>query len=267
VVTWGAEATAQPRTVTSNSRVLLDGTLFDSATGNDVRLVGLFHLQTRLDVTDDSLAVHANVMEGLFAAYVAPQQPPSDPRLAALADEVNELAARIAELKAQFLERQAQIGIVQKELEQVLSTDTNPVFPGVQIDERKALELARRLAQLQAQVGRLQREVSDIMATINRLLDEIDRQSGVEEMVVVYRAVGVAAVPASPCSDRLVCERIVGFDLVRAGGGVLPFEVRLTMQFTTDGKLLLGAVRIHSDGGGDIESSVTAFAIKDSAMQ
>src|SRR5262245_28530284 len=89
VVALVGEASAkQPRQITSNSQFLLDATLVDVQTGNDVQLFGLIHVQTKVDPAESTMALHANIREEQFLAFVLNDQAPSNPLL----DEIRALS-------------------------------------------------------------------------------------------------------------------------------------------------------------------------------
>jgi prefoldin subunit 5 len=244
-----AEVAAEPRKVTSNSQVLLDATLFDIDTGEDVQLLGLIHVQTKVNPSESTLAVHANIREAAFLAFAENDQAPSN----SLLERLELLKEQVRELKSQIVALQQQIFDLMNELQTVLETDTEPLIPGLQIDTERAHELQRRIQQASAALKRLQGELSELLNEMRDLLDEIQElQESDEEpadLINVYTATGVFSAGPSIC-DHLACERIIDLDLIRADGGALPFQVRLNLQFTQRGALLFGEAALE-DGAPD----------------
>jgi methyl-accepting chemotaxis protein len=244
------EVAAEPRKVTSNSQVLLDATVFDDDTGEDVQLIGLIHVQTKVSTSESTLAVHANIREASFLAFVANDQAPNNPLL----QELESLKEQIRELKVQIVALQQQLLELMNELEEVSNTDINPFLPGIQIDTQRAAELQRRIQQVSAALKRLQVELSEILDQMRDLLDEIQQMQESEEepdeLVSIYKAFGAVSVGPSIC-DHLACERIIEFDLISAAGATLPFQARLDLQFTPAGALLFADAVLEGETDSD----------------
>src|SRR5262249_58320132 len=58
---------AGPNLVTSNTKLLLDGTVVDNQTGDTVALFGLVHVQTKLYPSQGLVALQANLTEAVLA--------------------------------------------------------------------------------------------------------------------------------------------------------------------------------------------------------
>ena len=94
----------------SSVPMVLDDTVVDDETGQDVILFGLFHVQTTMYPSDSTVTIHANVT-GEFVAY-SPPKPTSEfgERLNALLaqargrDEMPDVLREIAELEGQIEE-------------------------------------------------------------------------------------------------------------------------------------------------------------------
>ena len=226
------EASAQPNMITSNTSVLLDATLSDGLTGEDVQLMGLIHVQTKVNLRQDTLGVHANIREESFLAFVQDELAPSDPRLGELRDRIRALQTEIVAVKHEVLQAMA-------ELEEARKTDTNPFLPGIQIDKQRVAELERRLQQLAAHLEQLKQELSDLLDEMQDLLEELD-ESDVEggDPITLYSALGADGIKPSPCND-LFCERLVIFNLIRADGERSPIGVLLRLQFSQAGELIV----------------------------
>src|SRR5687768_4154895 len=57
---------AGPNLVTSNTKLLLDGAVVDNQSGESVGLLGLIHVQTRVDPSVGLVAVHANLTDAVL---------------------------------------------------------------------------------------------------------------------------------------------------------------------------------------------------------
>jgi len=240
------EAPAKPpRQITSNSQLLLDATLFDTQTGDNVQLIGLIHVQTKVDPTENTMALHANIREEKFLAFVQNDQAPSNPLL----DELEALKETVRELKSQIAAITQQITELADELEQVRNTDSNPFLPGTQIDTDKVRELENRIQQLSAELQRLQQELSNVLIRMKDLLKELDESEEQEETIQVYTALGADAVRGSICG--LFCERLVDFDLIRANGERTTFQVQLNLQFSRTGHFVGGDALLKQDSDSD----------------
>jgi hypothetical protein len=221
---------AGPKHVTSNTQLLLDGTVL-SQTGESVALLALIHVQSRVDLSNGTVAVHANVRDDSLA-YVATDATPDDPRLArlqSLKEAAQDLKRRITDL------RNAIIGL-QQELLEVLSHDLYPLVPGLQVDRQRAAELQRRLAELNAELERLQKELAGVYAAIEALIHELQEQQG--EIFSRYSAAGAYTVAPSVCSPDGLCERTVTFALLQPDGSRTRFDVRLGLQFSVVGDIV-----------------------------
>ena len=114
--------------------MVLDQTVVDDETGQDVILFGLFHVQTTVYPSDSTVTIHANVT-GEFVAY-SPPKPTSEfsERLNALLEQAPGLKDQMPDVIREIAELEGQI----EELRQELDGQLNPF-------ERKHLkdEIAR----------------------------------------------------------------------------------------------------------------------------
>jgi len=228
-------ALAQPAGVTSNTRLLVDATLIDGQSGEDIALFGFVHVQTTFWPSTSTLAVHANIQEDAFLAYEQNESTLNDPLRAlldALSDQLRELERRIADLAND-------LSGLQQELREVLETDAFPLIPGHQIDKERAAELQAAIVQASAELQRLRQQHAQVREAILALIDQIEALRG--ELSTLYVALGADAVAPSSCGPgNFVCERVVTFDLIRPDGDSTPFQLLLDLGFSDRGRLLSG---------------------------
>ena len=117
----GSETHAAAR-LKSSVPMVLDQTVVDDETGQDVILFGLFHVQTTVYPSDSTVTIHANVT-GEFVAY-SPPKPTSEfsERLNALLEEARGLKDQIPDVIREIAELEGQI----RELRQQLDGKLNP---------------------------------------------------------------------------------------------------------------------------------------------
>jgi hypothetical protein len=237
---------ARPKLVTSNTQLLLDGTV-STRTGEGVTLLALVHLQTQVDVSTGTVEVQANLRDESLA-YITTNATPGDPNLTALQaleEAAQDLQRRINDLRA------AVVG-AQQELAGVLSHDVNPLLPGLQIDQQRASELQRRLEQLTAELARLQKELAGVYSQIKSLIDKIQEQQ--PEVFSLYSAAGAYRAAPSPAGPDGFYEKTVHFALLQPDGRSIPFAVRLRLQFSLTGDVVSDDAAVTYEpppGGGD----------------
>jgi len=233
IVMLCGQAAAQPHLAKSNTQLILDGSMFDAGAGDNVALFGLIHVQTRFDLPTGAVAVHANIREEAFLAYVLNDQTPNSPLL----ERLKSLQQTVQDLKGQIVDLQGYLLALQAELQQVLETDIYPLIPGHQIDEGKAAALQAQLAEASADLQRLRQQLIEALDEIKSLIDEIQDQA--DEGLSLYAAAGAYTAYAPNCSsvDQL-CESIVTFNLERPYGDSIRFHVLLSLQFSQQGELV-----------------------------
>ncbi len=237
-------APAEPHVVTSNTKLLLEGTVRDNQNGEDVAVIGLMHVQTKLYPALGLVAVHANLTEAVLA-YGVNDPTPDDPTR----ERLNSLSQAAKELRARINVLFSEIRALQHELQEVLSHDLNPFLPGIQYDEERAAALRRRLAELSAEMKRLQKELAGVQNEIADLLLSLkENLSNVLERLVGFK--GHRGDP-SDCSPSGVCERVVSMDMVRSDGGRTHFDVLLRLQLSDLGLIVSGEASVEEDDSGD----------------
>ncbi len=227
VLVSSGDAAAGPATRRSSAKVLFEATVADSASGRDVAMLGLVRVQTKVRPADESLEVRASIREEAFLAYATDGQEPANPVLDALKQ-------RERDLKQQIVDLRGQLDALEQELAQVLATDIFPLVPGHQIDRERAAELRSTMSQVSAALKRLLRELAAVQKELESLLADLQKQ---QDPAVGYRAFGKQIIGPSSCAG-LVCERLLTFGLVRPDGGSAPFQVRLRLQFSQQGRLV-----------------------------
>ena len=210
--------------------MVLDDTVVDDETGQDVILLGLFHVQTTLYPSDSTVTIHANVT-GEFVAY-SPPNPTSEfsERLNALLEQARGLKGQMPDVLREIAELEGQI----EELRQELDGQLNPF-------ERKRLqdEIARlRRLQIaaQAKLKRLLEEFADVQQEIQSILAEIQD----EERQAQYVVEGADKVEHMIVGQDGSVDAFVRFDLVRADARRTGLDVLLSLQFSAAGLLVSG---------------------------
>ncbi len=214
----------------SSVPMVLDDTVVDDETGQDVILFGLFHVQTTMYPSDSTVTIHANVA-GEFVAY-SPPKPTSEfgERLNALLAQARGLKDQMPDVLREIAELEGQI----EELRQELDGELNPF-------ERKRLqeEIARRRRlqiAAQAELERLRQELADVQQKIQSVLAEIQD----EERQAQYVVEGADKVEHMIVTQDGSVGAFVRFELVRADARRTGLDVLLNLQFSAAGLLVSG---------------------------